>query len=57
MELSTVEGAVVLDPFLGSGSTAIAALRRKRHFIGVEIHPEYASAAGERIREVQAVLL
>ncbi|MDW8133904.1 MAG: DNA methyltransferase, partial [Bacteroidia bacterium] len=45
------------DPFLGSGSTAIAALRRKRHFIGVEIHPEYASAAGERIREVQAVLL
>ncbi|MCX7763940.1 MAG: site-specific DNA-methyltransferase, partial [Bacteroidia bacterium] len=57
IELSTVEGTVVLDPFLGSGTTAVAALPRKRHFIGIEIHPAYASLAEERIKSTQPILL
>ncbi|MDW8015522.1 MAG: DNA methyltransferase, partial [Bacteroidia bacterium] len=45
------------DPFLGSGSTAIAALRRKRHFIGVEIHPFYAELAAKRFQEILHTLI
>ena len=42
-------GAVVLDPFAGSGSTGVAALRTGRRFLGVEIVPEYADLAAERL--------
>lgn len=41
---------VVLDPFLGSGSTAIAALQEGKSCIGIELNPEFASAARERIQ-------
>jgi DNA modification methylase len=40
---------VVLDPFMGSGSTAVAALRTGRHFIGFDISQEYIDIANERI--------
>ncbi|GIV24819.1 MAG: hypothetical protein KatS3mg026_0511 [Bacteroidia bacterium] len=49
IELSTVEGAVVLDPFLGSGTTALAARNRKRHFIGIDLNPEYVEIAQRRL--------
>jgi site-specific DNA-methyltransferase (adenine-specific) len=49
IQLSTVEGAIVLDPFLGSGTTAIAAILSNRHFIGVEANQEYIALANERI--------
>ena len=42
-------GAVVLDPFAGSGSTGVAALRTGRRFLGVEIVPDYADLAAERL--------
>ena len=42
-------GAPVLDPFAGSGSTGVAALRTGRRFLGVEIVPEYADLAAERL--------
>lgn len=42
-------GALVLDPFAGSGSTGVAALRTGRRFLGVEIVPEYADLAAERL--------
>jgi len=50
IKLSTVEGAVVLDPFLGSGTTALAAQSLKRHFIGIEINPEYVAIAQRRLQ-------
>ena len=41
--------SVVLDPFIGSGTTAIAALNLKRDYIGIELSPVYAQKARERI--------
>lgn len=47
---STGPGDVVLDPFLGTGTTAAVAKRLHRHFIGIERHPAYAEAAIGRVR-------
>ena len=44
------EGDVVLDPFMGSGTTAIACIKERRHFIGFELNKEYYDKACERIR-------
>ena len=49
--LTTQESQTVLDPFMGSGTTAIAARRLKRHFIGFEIVPEFHAAAQRRLDE------
>jgi modification methylase len=48
-ELYTYKDDLVLDPFMGSGTTAVAALRLGRHYVGYEISPEYLAAAGKRI--------
>ena len=47
---STLPGDVVLDPFIGTGTTAAVAKRLHRHFVGIERHPAYAEAAIGRIR-------
>ncbi|HEX4261150.1 MAG TPA: site-specific DNA-methyltransferase [Acetobacteraceae bacterium] len=47
---STAPGDVVLDPFLGTGTTAAVAKRLGRHYIGIERHPAYVEAALGRIR-------
>ncbi|MFB3894291.1 MAG: site-specific DNA-methyltransferase, partial [Phycisphaerae bacterium] len=47
------EGDVVLDPFMGVGSTAIAALMHRRRALGAELVPEYVKIAEERIRLAQ----
>jgi hypothetical protein len=39
--LGDFKGDTVLDPFMGSGTTAIAAMRESRHFIGFELNKEY----------------
>lgn len=44
------EGELILDSCVGSGTTAIAAIREKRHFIGFELNKEYFDKANERIR-------
>jgi site-specific DNA-methyltransferase (adenine-specific) len=49
IQLFTYLGEVVLDPFMGSGQTAIAALNNGRKFVGYEINPEYIELAEERI--------
>jgi len=49
IRLYTFEGQVVLDPFMGSGTTAVAARRCNRHFIGYEIDRDYAEIAKKRI--------
>ena len=43
----------MLDPFLGSGTTAIAAINTKRNFIGFELNKEYFEIAKNRIEERQ----
>lgn len=43
------EGGVVLDPFAGSGTTGVVAKRLRRHFVGVEINPDYWKMATDRI--------
>ena len=47
--LGSREGEVVLDPFMGSGTTGIAAKGLKRQFIGIEKNPQYFEIAEERI--------
>ena len=47
--LTTREGQTVLDPFMGSGTTAVAASRLKRHFIGFEIVSSFHQAAIKRL--------
>jgi len=49
IELYTFAGDVVLDPFLGSGSTAVAAVQSGRHFVGYETNADYAELAEHRI--------
>ena len=49
IELYTYSGEVVLDPFMGSGTTAIAALKTGRRFVGYEISPEYRQLAMRRL--------
>jgi DNA modification methylase len=45
----SAEGDTVLDPFTGSGTVAVVALRHGRNFVGTELNPEYAKIAYERI--------
>lgn len=45
------EGEVVLDNCIGSGTTAVAAMRSKRHFIGIEFEQEYVDLSNKRIAE------
>ena len=49
IELYTYVGDLVLDPFMGSGTTAVAAIRTHRHFVGYDTDPTYVALANERI--------
>jgi len=49
IKLFTEPGDVVLDPFMGSGTTAVACVRLDRRYIGIEVKPEYVSLAEERL--------
>lgn len=49
IQLYTYKGEVVLDPFMGSGSTALAALKSDRKYIGYEVDPEYNQLAEDRL--------
>lgn len=51
---TTNEGDLVLDPFLGSGTTAVVAKKLKRKYIGSELDPEYYELAMERLRNTDA---
>ena len=54
IQLYTFEGDVVLDPFCGSGTTCIAALKTGRHYVGFDINEDYVKLARERINEFSA---
>ena len=53
IELYTYEGDLILDPFMGSGTTAVAAVETSRHYIGFETESEYIALAEERLRSAQ----
>jgi len=50
IKLVSKEGAVVLDPFLGSGTTAIACVKLNRNSIGIEKEEEYVKIAKARLK-------
>ncbi len=51
IELFTYRGDLVLDPFMGSGSTAVAALRTERHYAGFDTDEAYVALAERRVAE------
>jgi len=53
IELYTFKGEVILDPFMGSGQTALAAIKSDRHFVGYEIETEYVDLALKRIQQLR----
>lgn len=53
IKTSSNPGDVVLDCFLGSGTTAVACINTKRNFIGIEREPEYVAIARRRIDEIR----
>jgi site-specific DNA-methyltransferase (adenine-specific) len=56
IELLTYRDDVVLDPFMGSGSTAVAAVRTDRRYVGYDTDPAYVALAEKRIAEAQELV-
>ena len=56
IQLLTYTGDVVCDPFMGSGSTAVAAIRNGRHYVGYDIIPEYVGLTERRVALARAGL-
>ena len=52
----TVEGNIVLDPFMGTGTTGEAALKLKRRFIGIEVDKEHYSRTKQRLSKLKTEL-
>jgi len=56
IKLFTKAGDIILDPFIGSGSTAVAATQLGRRYVGIDINEEYCQIARERIMNIQPSL-
>lgn len=54
IKLFTVKGDVVLDPFIGSGTTAVAAKQLKRKYVGIDVNQEYCRISEERVEQVES---
>ncbi|MGO9029326.1 MAG: DNA-methyltransferase [Acidimicrobiales bacterium] len=54
IELYTYRGDLVLDPFMGSGSTAVAAVRTERHYLGFDTDEAYVALAERRVADARA---
>jgi site-specific DNA-methyltransferase (adenine-specific) len=57
VKLLTAEGHTIFDPFMGSGTTGVAALNLKRNFIGIELQPDFYNLAKQRIQSLQEVTI
>ena len=56
IQLFSEPGQVVLDPFVGSGTTAVAAVNDDRRFIGFEIDPDYVAVAKARVKDERTII-
>jgi site-specific DNA-methyltransferase (adenine-specific) len=54
IEMTSLNDHVILDPFMGSGTTGVACVQTGRNFIGIEIDPDYFAIAERRIKEAEA---
>jgi site-specific DNA-methyltransferase (adenine-specific)/modification methylase len=54
IRIASNEGDMILDPFMGVGSTGVAALQNNRKFIGIELEKEYYDASVVRLKNVSA---
>ena len=54
-KVSTKDGGIVLDPFMGSGSTGVACVNTERNFIGIELDEKYFKSAKQRIEEASRI--
>ena len=52
--VSSTNAEIVLDPFMGSGTTALSAINFNRHYIGIDLSPEYCEMAEKRIKNHKA---
>ena len=52
IEIHTNKDDLIIDPFMGSGTTGVAALQKDRKFIGIEISPEYFEISLKRIEKI-----
>ena len=52
IQLYSYKDDIVLDPFMGSGTTAIAALKSERQYIGYDVDAEYVKLAEKRLKEL-----
>ena len=52
--ISSTKAKIILDPFMGSGTTAISAINLGRNYIGIDISPDYCDMAQERIKQYQS---
>jgi site-specific DNA-methyltransferase (adenine-specific) len=57
ISLVTPVGAIVLDPFVGSGTTCLAAKQLERHYIGIEIEAKYVHIAEARLADLSPIKL
>ena len=52
--VSSTNAEIILDPFMGSGTTALSAINFNRHYIGIDLSPEYCEMAEKRIKNHKA---
>ena len=57
VKLFTDSSSIVLDPFIGSGTTAMAAKQLGRKYVGIDINEEYCQIARQRLMQIQPRLL
>ncbi|HCX72337.1 MAG TPA: SAM-dependent methyltransferase, partial [Candidatus Cloacimonas sp.] len=56
IQLYSFKTDIILDPFMGSGTTALAAIKSKRNYVGYEISEEYCKLANKRITKMRSQL-
>jgi modification methylase len=54
--IRSTDAEIILDPFIGSGTTAVAAKRLNRQYIGIELSPDYCAMAETRVQHAQPYL-